>query len=1369
MALTVTVLDSIHDNVDRSSYQFASKTFVNDRLYLVFVTTTHGSLTPPGASSITGSGTGLNFTKHGSSLIYGSGLCKAEVWRAQVSSGAGTGTLVMPLSGNTPGTSCNAVLVEITGHKGTGANGLDAIVQMVTNTATATSLTVNLSSFASPNNRPLSYIGHRAPEVINPGTGYTELDDGGHPSPSMGVQLQWHSSSADTSPNASWSTSAGAGGIALELAIAGTDGSATGDVPEITTTKVQGSASGTASATGAVAEITTTKVQGSASGTASATGAVAEITLSPVLGTASTVSGAVGSIPPITLDLVLGTATGLNTAFGSIPPVTLSPITASATGTTAGDAQASGLLSPITFDLVLGTADAEHTEYKKTIISQYANSPTLNRLLYNFNQYMNPAADLDGFYNAIWNIETATDYGLDVWGKIVGVNRYLKVDEDLDYLGFDEAGSWQPFGQAPFYAGNIQGSFRLSNDAFRTLIMVKALANISSTTVPALNRLIQNLFKGRGRCYVNDQGSMVMRYTFEFLLKPYEKAILVQSGVLPNPTGVKSTLLQVTPPLLGFAEANDPDYEGFGTGIWYSDKVVLASVDTTPPAIPANLVVIVLSQNSIRITWDAVIDAEPVQYRIFRNGISIGTTSGTTFDDTGLSAATTYTYAVASFDTNGNNSEPSTPVSGTTDAPVIDTTIPTAPTDLTLTVVSSSRIDMTWTPSTDNVGVIGYRVFRGATLVATRFSTDFSDTGLSASTNYTYTVDAFDLAGNFSDPSASQNATTSSATDTQKPTIPATLTATALSSSQIMLSWPASTDNVGVTGYKIYRGQAASSTTVGFVGASISMNAINGAHTVGSSRFWYPVPQFGGGGLWKWAQNLTNSNAFWADFDAAYQAQPSNIIWWQLAAVATDKANETYTNAVKVFNEIKRRIPNATVYVSAQPFYTPSTHVCTIAGSDGPARMAALVDQLVANGVCLLGPVMGPLNASTQILPNDSCHANTDGENMEGQQLIDFFQNIPATTRTQVGTSTTTTHTDSGLAASTSYTYTVSAVDAAGNESDQSVVATATTASTTGFNNRPVGLYSLDSPVDLPFVDGMLYRTGWKTFETSQGVYNFSSIESKIAALPANQKLTLAIFAIAGARNDVPSYVITGAGTETWTDTQNGKNPLPWNAYALSRWDALCEALANHVYQGVALKDHPKLAQIDCSIIGTQGIRLRDPLSVPGYTAQKYKDACIAAVTSMASRFPAKNCYVGLFGIGGQTYPAGTAEAQAIRDALLATFDGVSRNRINFFQETWTGIAPEVGSPQGNLVYDVRTKTSIMLQACWSWMRASSGTQCTWVRNAQNAIIDTPQMGVDNAAQFGSACTYFEIYNDDLQNSAYQSTWQALHASLPAH
>ena len=539
------------------------------------------------------------------------------------------------------------------------------------------------------------------------------------------------------------------------------------------------------------------------------------------------------------------------------------------------------------------------------------------------------------------------------------------------------------------------------------------------------------------------------------------------------------------------------------------------------------------------------------------------------------------------------------------------------------------------------------------------------------------------------------------------------------------------------------------------------MNAINGAHTLGSTRFWYPLPTYGGGGIWKWAQNLTSTSTYWTAFDAAYQAQPCNIIWWQLAAVATDKANETYANAVIVLNEIKRRIPGVIVYVSAQPFYTPSTHVCSIAGSDGPSRMASLVDQLVNNGLCLRGPVMGPLDEATMLRPNDTCHANTTGENFEGQQLIDFFQNIPATSRTQIGTATTTSYTDNGLSASTSYTYTVSAYDAAGNESDQSVIATATTASTGGFNNAPIGIYSIDSVVDKPFVSGMLYRTGWKTFEKSQGVYDFSSIESKIAALPTNQKLTLAIFAVAGARGDVPQYVMDSATAsgETWTNGQYGKNPLPWNAFALSRWDALCDALANHVYQGVALKDHPKLAQIDCGIIGSQGIRLQT--TPPGYTADKYKTACITAVTSMASRFPAKNCYVGLFGITGTS---GTATAQDIRDTLLATFDGISRNRINFYQETWTGAVPDINSTQGKLVYDVRNKTKYMVQACWSWSRISSGTQCNWATN------DTPQKGFDLlSSAFGTSAQYFEVYDDDLTNTAFQSTFQAVADSLPPH
>jgi hypothetical protein len=192
----------------------------------------------------------------------------------------------------------------------------------------------------------------------------------------------------------------------------------------------------------------------------------------------------------------------------------------------------------------------------KTIISQYANSPTLKALIYNFNQYIDPLTDFDNFYNYVWNVETAQGFGLDIWGRIVNVGRVLKIPNAPNYLGFSQATPGaQPFGQAPFYSGaSSTSNFALSDPAYRTLIMVKALANISRTTAPAINQLLSNLFAGRGRVYVNDLGGMKFRYTFEFLLTAYEYAIVTQSGALPIPGGVEVSLLNSSLPVFGFKE-----------------------------------------------------------------------------------------------------------------------------------------------------------------------------------------------------------------------------------------------------------------------------------------------------------------------------------------------------------------------------------------------------------------------------------------------------------------------------------------------------------------------------------------------------------------------------------------------------------------------------------------------------------------------------------------------------------------------------------------------------------------------------------------------------------------------------------------------
>lgn len=90
-----------------------------------------------------------------------------------------------------------------------------------------------------------------------------------------------------------------------------------------------------------------------------------------------------------------------------------------------------------------------------------------------------------------------------------------------------------------------------------------------------------------------------------------------------------------------------------------------------------------------------------------------------------------------------------------------DTEAPSTPNNLTASVVSNSQINLSWTASTDNVGVAGYQIFRDGAPVGTSTGTSFNDTGLTASTAYSYTVKAIDAAGNISTESNNATATTS--------------------------------------------------------------------------------------------------------------------------------------------------------------------------------------------------------------------------------------------------------------------------------------------------------------------------------------------------------------------------------------------------------------------------------------------------------------------------------------------------------------------------------------------------------------------------------------------------------------------------------
>ncbi len=134
-----------------------------------------------------------------------------------------------------------------------------------------------------------------------------------------------------------------------------------------------------------------------------------------------------------------------------------------------------------------------------------------------------------------------------------------------------------------------------------------------------------------------------------------------------------------------------------------------------------------------------------------------------------------------------------------------DTQAPTAPTGLAASGTTSITTNLTWTASTDNVGVTGYDVYQGAAVIATVASTSYGVIGLSAGTAYTFSVKAKDAAGNVSASSNVVNVTTL-IPDVQAPTAPTSLAASGTTSTTTNLSWTASNDNVGVTGYDVYRG-----------------------------------------------------------------------------------------------------------------------------------------------------------------------------------------------------------------------------------------------------------------------------------------------------------------------------------------------------------------------------------------------------------------------------------------------------------------------------------------------------------------------------------------------------------------------------------
>ncbi len=268
-------------------------------------------------------------------------------------------------------------------------------------------------------------------------------------------------------------------------------------------------------------------------------------------------------------------------------------------------------------------------------------------------------------------------------------------------------------------------------------------------------------------------------------------------------------------------------YDGAGN---HSDHSAIVSAttppDTTPPTTPGTLSTTVQSSIRIDLSWGAASDSGGsglAGYKIERctgaacsNYTQIRQQAGTTYQDTGLAANTTYRYRVRAYDNAGNHSTAYSNVA--TGVTAQDTTRPESPASLTATAISATRINLSWAASSDTggSGLAGYEIERcaGASCsnyaeVSTSTTNSFSDLTVVGSTTYRYRVRAYDHAGNRS-ASYSNIASATTPQDTTRPSVPASLTATPASSARIDLSWAASTDAGGnLDGYRIERCQNA--------------------------------------------------------------------------------------------------------------------------------------------------------------------------------------------------------------------------------------------------------------------------------------------------------------------------------------------------------------------------------------------------------------------------------------------------------------------------------------------------------------------------------------------------------------------------------
>ncbi|WP_025743800.1 fibronectin type III domain-containing protein [Aquimarina pacifica] len=265
-----------------------------------------------------------------------------------------------------------------------------------------------------------------------------------------------------------------------------------------------------------------------------------------------------------------------------------------------------------------------------------------------------------------------------------------------------------------------------------------------------------------------------------------------QNIIVPNAVGTQNRIMVRGSDHIFYDISND-DFE-----------ITQGTADLQAPSVPQGVTTSNITQTSVDIDWNASTDNIGVTgYDIYQGNTIIATVTSTSYQVTGLLPDTNYSFSIVAFDASNNESDNSNAI-GVTTLSEPDTQAPSTPTEVTSSAITQTSVFLDWNASTDNIGVTGYNIYLANILIATVSSTSYQVMGLLSSTNYSFSITAFDANDNESDNSNAVTITTLSEPDTEEPTMPTELLTSNSTQTSITITWNASTDNVGVTGYDIY-------------------------------------------------------------------------------------------------------------------------------------------------------------------------------------------------------------------------------------------------------------------------------------------------------------------------------------------------------------------------------------------------------------------------------------------------------------------------------------------------------------------------------------------------------------------------------------